>query len=224
MNRFFSARYTEYYLAPIGFIVFFFLYAVFSAPSIGHASSMTVDPSTDQLEYALPGTPGRIANRPPRRSTVATPQWQDRISGDRKSELRCLALNVYFEARSEPRIGMFAVAAVTLNRVAHPRFPNSVCKVVWQGEKLGQHRCQFSWACDGRSDRPRDSRAWKSAQEIAHMMLTYGLADPTAGALWYHADYVEPRWARHMTVVARIGRHVYYRQPLTVERHDLDAS
>jgi spore germination cell wall hydrolase CwlJ-like protein len=49
--------------------------------------------------------------------------------------LRCLALNIYHEARSEPRAGQIAVASVTLNRVKSKRFPGTVCDVVMQGGK-----------------------------------------------------------------------------------------
>ena len=44
----------------------------------------------------------------------------------------CLAQNIYFEARSESQAGMIAVAQVTMNRVKHPRYPNTVCEVVKQ--------------------------------------------------------------------------------------------
>ena len=42
--------------------------------------------------------------------------------------LFCLALNVYFEARSEDLASQYAVAEVTLNRVASPDFPDDVCE------------------------------------------------------------------------------------------------
>ena len=31
------------------------------------------------------------------------------------------------------------------------------------------------------------------------------------GAMFYHANYIKPDWARDKTIVARIGRHVFYR-------------
>ena len=46
--------------------------------------------------------------------------------------LTCIALNVYYEARSEPLEGQYAVAHVVLNRVASPRFPDDACTVVQQ--------------------------------------------------------------------------------------------
>ena len=125
-------------------------------------------------------------------------------------DLECLALNVYWEARSESLLGQTAVAAVTLNRVAAPAFPDTVCEVVYQGEERGRHLCQFSWRCDGRSDQPRNPIAWEEARRMARRALSDGVADPTGGALWYHAAHVLPRWAGEMTLHARIGHHLFY--------------
>src|SRR5919106_4678476 len=52
--------------------------------------------------------------------------------------LDCLARNVYYEARGEPIAGQYAVAEVTMNRKASPRYPKTVCEVVYQKEA-------FSW-------------------------------------------------------------------------------
>ena len=38
--------------------------------------------------------------------------------------LTCLTKAIYFEANTEPRVGMYAVAEVVLNRVRSNRFPN----------------------------------------------------------------------------------------------------
>lgn len=125
-------------------------------------------------------------------------------------EFRCLALNIYWEARSESWLGQLAVAAVTLNRVAHARFPDTVCGVVRQGGSATLHRCQFSWYCDGKSDEPTNAAAWRRAQEVAYAVMFLGPRDPTGGALWYHADYVAPDWSRVKTRSTQIGRHLYY--------------
>ncbi len=76
--------------------------------------------------------------------------------------LHCLALNVYWEARSGSPEDQRAVAHVTLNRVASPDFPGSVCAVVRQGGEA-RDRCQFSWRCDGKPDRPENPEAWRKA-------------------------------------------------------------
>lgn len=128
-----------------------------------------------------------------------------------KQDLRCLALNIYHEARSEPEAGQIAVALVTLNRVASSRFPGSICAVVKQGGSKKRHRCQFSWWCDGRSDRPTDQGAWRRAMEVARRVLEDAVPDPTRGALYYHASYVKPSWSRAYNRTARIGRHLFYR-------------
>lgn len=49
------------------------------------------------------------------------------------SELDCLALNIYFEARGEPLQGKLAVGYVVINRVGDKEFPANVCQVVQQG-------------------------------------------------------------------------------------------
>jgi spore germination cell wall hydrolase CwlJ-like protein len=126
------------------------------------------------------------------------------------AELRCLALNIYHEARSEPERGQQAVAAVTLNRVKSQAFPGSVCAVVKQGGEK-RNRCQFSWWCDGRSDKPTETAAWERALELGRESLLGLREDPTSGALYYHADHVRPRWSRTFQRTARIGDHIFYR-------------
>jgi spore germination cell wall hydrolase CwlJ-like protein len=129
---------------------------------------------------------------------------------ERERAEQCLALNIYHEARSEPRKGQEAVAAVTINRVASPAFPDSVCQVVQQGGKK-RNRCQFSWWCDRNSDTPREPSAWEHALSLSRKALDGKVSDPTNGALYYHASYVKPRWARTFTRTNKIGRHLFYK-------------
>lgn len=131
---------------------------------------------------------------------------------NQQDELRCLALNIYFEARSESKTGQFAVAAVTMNRVASRKYPNSICKVVWQ-------RRQFSWTHDGKSDRPRDKKSWEKAKAIASLVydnffkfqkISNGAWDITRGALHYYApDIVNPHWAKKTGSKKKIGGHIF---------------
>jgi len=129
---------------------------------------------------------------------------------DISEEIACLALNIYFEARGEPDLGKVAVGHVVLNRVADRRFPTTVCDVVRQGGEDKLHRCQFSWWCDGRSDRPRDIRSWKEVKAVAHRVYWGFSPDPTAGALWYHADSVSPSWGKVFDRGPKIGQHIFY--------------
>jgi spore germination cell wall hydrolase CwlJ-like protein len=125
---------------------------------------------------------------------------------DATAEIHCLALNVYHEARSEPDEGKFAVAQVTLNRVRSHRYPDSVCKVVWQ-------RAQFSWTRDGRSDRPRNVNSWKEALWIARAVFHFNPLSMVGRATHYHATYVRPFWSATHRRVRRIGRHIFYETP-----------
>ena len=127
-------------------------------------------------------------------------------------EVRCLALNVYFEARGEAAEGQLAVAMVTLNRVNNRHFPDTVCRVVWQKK-------QFSWTHDGKSDQPDDPHAWKLAQRIARFAyqkynkLTERprkALDLTKGALHYYAPHLtHPYWAKAHSVTREIGGHIF---------------
>jgi len=128
------------------------------------------------------------------------------------AELRCLAQNIYFEARNEPDTGMIAVGQVVLNRVEDRRFPTTICAVVRQGGHRQKYRCQFSWWCDGLSDRPRNKAAWRQAQALAFILYWGFVDDTTGGALWYHADYVKPRWRTSFEQGPKFGRHIFYRR------------
>lgn len=151
--------------------------------------------------------------------TYATAVHDDlSASAHLKNELRCLALNIYFEARSEPESGQQAVAHVVMNRVKHARYPDSVCKVVQQGGEKVRHRCQFSWWCDGRSDEPVNRSAWKQSLRLAWKVYFGMLDDSTDGALWYHATYVKPYWSELLLKGDKIGQHVFYLEHRPSER------
>jgi len=125
--------------------------------------------------------------------------------------LTCLALNVYYEARSEPMDGQYAVAHVVLNRVANDAFPDDACKVVKQGYHKGRHKCQFSWYCDGKSDKPKDNMSWVVAQVVAYNTLYGYHKDNTHGATHYHATYVSPWWRKHYDKTVAHGSHIFYK-------------
>jgi len=133
-----------------------------------------------------------------------------------KDELLCLALNDYWEARSEDIGGRIAVARVVLNRAMDPRFPSNICDVVKQTKMQGgSARCQFSWYCDHKSEPVADSKEWRDSLKIAAAVLQKDCAipDPTGGALWYHADTMRPNWALGFESTTIIGSHVFYREP-----------
>ena len=134
------------------------------------------------------------------------------------ADLSCLAQNIYFEARSEPKGGKLAVAHVVMNRVSSRRFPDSVCEVVRQGGEQRLHYCQFSWWCDGKSDEPTNLVAWMESLKVAKAVYWRHADDPTGGAMWYHADYVSPHWTMDFDRGPKIGRHIFYRSAKTGHR------
>lgn len=127
------------------------------------------------------------------------------------ADLQCLALNIYHEARGEPEPGKIAVAQVVINRARHPDFPRRICDVVYQHAGSSPAACEFSWTCDGVADQPNDIPVWRQSMRVARLVYFGMVEDPTAGAMWYHADYVAPGWARRLATPLQIGRHLFYR-------------
>ena len=138
-------------------------------------------------------------------------------------DLDCLSKNIYFEAAVESTAGKIAVAMVTMNRVRATNYPNSICKVIKQGPHYSsghpkRDRCQFSWYCDGKHDRPNESPAWRISQKVAaYVIRTPALLDITDGATHYHADYIDPpRWAVLKEKTVTIDTHLFYNKKLGV--------
>ena len=156
---------------------------------------------------------------------------EPKVSFDIK-EARCLAENIYHEARDQGTAGWLAVASVTLNRVTDDRFPNSICGVVFQAETKEswttkgkdvpeiervfypvRHRCQFSWYCDGKADDINHISIYLEIMSFTQLLLSSQMMmfDITDGATFYHADYVTPSWARSKIKTIEIGDHIFYR-------------
>lgn len=126
-------------------------------------------------------------------------------------ERRCLATAIYFEARGEPVRGQIAVGQVILNRVRSPQFPQTICGVVYQGQM--HPGCQFSFACDGHTDMPRDDAQWALAQQLSRQITSGEVWLPEVGySTYYHANYVRPAWVDAMNKIDSIGRHIFYKK------------
>ncbi|HBG00615.1 MAG TPA: hypothetical protein DDW87_03460 [Firmicutes bacterium] len=121
-------------------------------------------------------------------------RWRETFS---ESDLDLLARVVRAEAQGEPYDGQVAVAAVILNRVNHPEFPNTISGVVY--EPLA-----FSVVANGQVNKPAD----KSAVRAAHSALN-GL-DPSGGALYfYNPAKTRSSWIRSRAVIKTIGDHIF---------------
>lgn len=142
------------------------------------------------------------------KSTLESVDLFDRVFS---REEMCLTQAVYFEARGEPLIGQVAIAEVVLNRVVNPRYPNDACEVVFQNQHK-PNRCQFSFACDGKTDRPTDPQAWERALKIVSLVMSGERSGVAKRATHYHASYVSPYWRLHFDKVGEVGRHIFYRE------------
>lgn len=142
-----------------------------------------------------------------------------RVEHMRKERL-CLAQAIYHEARGETESGQWAVTSVILNRVASKRYPNTICGVVFQNAHRGKFKCQFTFACDGRSDMGgngnrivRESWVRSNVMALAATRQFFAGEQPQTiphGTLYYHTTAVSPDWAHSFKRVAQIGSHIFY--------------
>jgi len=144
-------------------------------------------------------------------------------ANDYDPQVICLADNMYHEARNQGTAGLIAVVGVVLNRVNDSRFPDSICGVIKQGPIRAswrrdgsyfpiKHKCQFSWYCDGKSDIPREKKKYQKILDLAEAILSNEIpfVDITDGAIFYHADYVTPGWAKTKHRTIEIEDHIFY--------------
>jgi len=129
---------------------------------------------------------------------------------DGSRELDCLTQAVYYEARGETPSGQAAVAQVVINRARNPRFPQSICGVVFQKAASGRV-CQFSFACDGSTFKAREERAWRRAQTVAARALDGYVMAEVGSATHFHTTAVSPAWGPKLMRVGQVGAHVFYK-------------
>lgn len=127
------------------------------------------------------------------------------VDAELSRDMRCLAQAIYFEARGEPLDGQLAVGRVVINRAESGVFPADYCGVVTQ-------RAQFSFVKGGVIPAPdTSSSAWKRAVAVAQIAHQELWDSPVKDALFFHATYVNPGWARKKVATAKLARHVFYR-------------
>lgn len=137
----------------------------------------------------------------------------------KENEIRCLAKNVFFEARGEPISGQFAVAHVTMNRLnynirntyRHRRAvgPTTICGVVFQRSRRG---CQFSWVCKlNRLRQPSERELVRIEENIVLPVIKGQKRDNTQRARFFHSTQVLPNWAHTKQKTTQIGAHIFYR-------------
>lgn len=124
-------------------------------------------------------------------------------AGTLDQETRCLAQAVYWEARGEPWQGKVAVAITTLNRVKHPGFPKTICRVVYQPH-------QYAWT-HHRNLKITSKRDWEEAVFVATLTReTLYTLNHNFPALYFHNTTAKPAWRHQHTRLVQIGKHIFY--------------
>lgn len=114
-----------------------------------------------------------------------------------EQNVQLLARCVNGEARGEPYEGQVAVAAVILNRVKHPSFPNTIAGVIYQPRA-------FTATVDGQINVPIDpgSTIYKACSDAMNGW------DPSGGAIYYYnPKTATSNWIYSRPVVKTIGNH-----------------
>ena len=115
------------------------------------------------------------------------------------SNLDLLARCVYAEARGEPYTGQVAIAAVVLNRVGSPSFPNTISGVIYQ-------KGAFTCVSDGQINLTPNQTAYNAARDALNGW------DPTNGCLYYYNPATATsKWIWSLKVQITIGRHSFAR-------------
>jgi len=120
-------------------------------------------------------------------------------------QIECLAKNIYYEARSESIEGQIGVAHVTINRVNHKYWPDSICGVVYQ-------KSQFSWTDLVKNQTPQNKELYEDIYKLSELVYNGKIPDNTDGSTFYYADYItKPYWAKQMEKSVQLGVHIFYK-------------
>ena len=119
-----------------------------------------------------------------------------------ESDIACLALNAYHEARGEPDQGVIEVMLVTLNRVKDKRYESTVCGVVFEPY-------QFSWVAKGHNPAPTDQAQWNRMRKLADLVATGFYDHRNRGFTHYYAPAkASPKWSNSSGVM--VGNHKFF--------------
>ncbi|ASZ61851.1 MULTISPECIES: spore cortex-lytic enzyme [Bacillus] len=135
-------------------------------------------------------------------NTPAKARKQDAVAanmpgGFSNNDIRLLAQAVYGEARGEPYEGQVAIAAVILNRLNSPLFPNSVAGVIF--EPLA-----FTAVSDGQIYMQPNETAREAVLDAINGW------DPSEEALYYfNPDTATSPWIWGRPQIKRIGKHIF---------------
>ena len=120
-----------------------------------------------------------------------------------KSQIECLSINAYMEARNQGVKGMQAVTWVVLNRTKHPSYPSTPCSVIAQPK-------QFSWY-GNKPIQIKEKDAYTQAERVVEGVLSGKLKDNTNSSTHFHSARIKPVWASRLSYTTTIGSHCFYK-------------
>ena len=131
------------------------------------------------------------------------------LSGEAMTQLCCLAVAVFFEARGEPTTGQYAVAEVIMNRVEDDRYPDTVCGVVFEDSQFSftEHYSILSRASNSSKAAVLADAAQKAKTVASDVLDGYRIGITSTH---YHTTSVDPFWAEHFELDGMIGNHLFY--------------
>ncbi|MBB3109455.1 N-acetylmuramoyl-L-alanine amidase [Paenibacillus phyllosphaerae] len=141
---------------------------------------------------------GTAATKPKAESTgTATNLSKSNRLGLSENDIKLMANAVYGESRGESYEGQVAVAAVILNRLKSPSFPNTISGVIFQPGA-------FTAVADGQIWLTPNDRAKKAVQDAINGW------DPTGGCIYYfNPDTATSAWIWSRPQVKTIGKHIF---------------
>nr|WP_157184287.1 spore cortex-lytic enzyme [Evansella cellulosilytica] len=113
------------------------------------------------------------------------------------NDIQLMAQAVYGEARGEPYVGQVAVAAVILNRIQSPIFPNTVSGVIFEPRA-------FTAVADGQIYMTPNETARKAVIDAINGQ------DPSGNALYYFNPVTATSgWIWSRPQIKQIGKHIF---------------
>ena len=128
---------------------------------------------------------------------------QSQVQKLSKSQIECLSINAYMEARNQGVKGMQAVTWVVLNRTKHPSYPSTPCAVIAQPK-------QFSWY-GNKPIQVKEKDAYTQAERVVEGVLSGKLKDNTNASTHFHSTRIKPIWASRLSYTTTIGSHCFYK-------------
>ncbi|WP_332693406.1 spore cortex-lytic enzyme [Halalkalibacter lacteus] len=168
-------------------------------PGAGEAQPGQPQPGAGEAQpEPTPDEPVPYPEEPEEQDNEANIQKATNVpAGYSDNDIRIMAQAVYGEARGEPYVGQVAVAAVVINRINSPTFPNTASGVIFEPRA-------FTAVADGQIYMEPNETARRAVLDAINGQ------DPTGNALYYfNPDTATSGWIWSRPQIKRIGKHIF---------------